>query len=916
MFSSGTACGGARRPARASVRVLALPLLLLLAASPSVVQGQGLRVNGTAINMAANGGRAELERIYGASKQWREAFKRSPSSACQGNGRSLCAAGENDAADTVPYAQLVVAASPLAYSSADPASTGGLNLVPAARDQRPCASCTAFAAAAAAQAAIAAVLRKNARDIEPLSTQDLMYCGIDAPTRCGDGWTLTEALRQLKDRAVATEACLPYRPPAADAKRAPPECAQDGCTGDGGDVMAALLGQASSKQNQRRHQQAAQGVFSFQPLVEQWVMEAHIREHGAVVSRFDIMDDFKDFFADPKNAKKVYTPKPGAKMVEPHAVTIVGYDISEKSWLCLNSWGPNWADGGLFRVAWRTASIASPTDTYGVTWEPTFSLARQLADARSRFLKAMDSKPGCFNYTAQKGDFVFSISQRFSVPLNQVLLENAPTIGDLDVPLAGKSLTLCNLQTPLDKNLAAFKAALRHNQVGISLNCFSYPSYYVLGVLDVLRELGLFTPTTKTASIGPTNGCLMCAGWGIDGAIKAYDDLRHQCANANLCMRKMTKAASNVITAHLPVAGVAEKCSGVCGMGLSELPPGKHPTHNRGRYKEVITYDSDEDFQQAMLAASYFPVVSDGANDIMYRSRKTTSGYNALEGKQPPCPAGVAYCLRVNCAPPPDFMPNHMPIETAMRSLGKARQMSPAYTSFAAVFTTNETAPAPRNAARAPAPGAAQREAAARAAAAAALETEPTAEELRKAGELGALMGVDIAPGLFVPLALDEQEAMGTVMLPPVDGMAEWMVDMGRKDARLWAQLWGVAGGGGGAAAAAPPRKAAAGAAAAAKPAATAAAAAKAAVPAAVAKPAVATAVAAPKPAVATAVAAPKPAASAAAAVPKPIAAAAAAAPKTTAAARVIPKPALAPPPPAAAGAPTRLLPQAAAPRR
>ena len=42
------------------------------------------------------------------------------------------------------------------------------------------------------------------------------------------------------------------------------------------------------------------------------------------VSRFDLMDDFKDFFSDPANRRKVYKPKPGAKLVETHAVAIVG----------------------------------------------------------------------------------------------------------------------------------------------------------------------------------------------------------------------------------------------------------------------------------------------------------------------------------------------------------------------------------------------------------------------------------------------------------------------------------------------------------------------------------------------------------------------------------------------------------------
>ena len=39
----------------------------------------------------------------------------------------------------------------------------------------------------------------------------------------------------------------------------------------------------------------------------------------------------------------------------------------------------------------------------------------------------------------------------------------------------------CPARTPaaLDKQISSFKAALKAKTVGISLNCFSYPSYYV-----------------------------------------------------------------------------------------------------------------------------------------------------------------------------------------------------------------------------------------------------------------------------------------------------------------------------------------------------------------------------------------------------------------------------------------------------
>ena len=75
----------------------------------------------------------------------------------------------------------------------------------------------------------------------------------------------------------------------------------------------------------------------------------------------------------------------------------------------------------------------------------------------------------------------------------------------------------------------------------------------------------------------------------------------------------------------------------------------------------------------AMLASSYFPEASDGGQTLGYRGVPSTSGYNALGGKQPPCPPGVEFCLRVTCAPPPEFMPSLMPIAVAIRWVWRLR---------------------------------------------------------------------------------------------------------------------------------------------------------------------------------------------------------------------------------------------------
>jgi C1A family cysteine protease len=64
-----------------------------------------------------------------------------------------------------------------------------------------------------------------------------------------------------------------------------------------------------------------------------------------------VLSDFKPFFADKRNAKAVYRLSANARFEFGHAVVLVGYNNEQRYWLVKNSYGSNWADGGLFRVS-------------------------------------------------------------------------------------------------------------------------------------------------------------------------------------------------------------------------------------------------------------------------------------------------------------------------------------------------------------------------------------------------------------------------------------------------------------------------------------------------------------------------------------------------------------------------------------
>jgi C1A family cysteine protease len=70
-------------------------------------------------------------------------------------------------------------------------------------------------------------------------------------------------------------------------------------------------------------------------------MKKSLVEHGPSYFRYDVYDDFYDYWRD-GGPGAVYTQKTGAKLGG-HAVLIIGWSDAKKAWLLKNSWG---ADGG------------------------------------------------------------------------------------------------------------------------------------------------------------------------------------------------------------------------------------------------------------------------------------------------------------------------------------------------------------------------------------------------------------------------------------------------------------------------------------------------------------------------------------------------------------------------------------------
>lgn len=160
-----------------------------------------------------------------------------------------------------------------------------------------------------------------------MSPYDLYFCGESADSRgCRSGWQLRAALQELGKRLPRQPECLPPSTTVLPGQK--PSC--DGCS-----IVNEL---------------AAQGTFTSVPVKDVWEAQMYIRQYGGVASSFDVLTDFRPFYSSFANAKRVYKPTANATLEERHAVVLVGYNNDEGYWLILNSWGPNWADGGLFRV--------------------------------------------------------------------------------------------------------------------------------------------------------------------------------------------------------------------------------------------------------------------------------------------------------------------------------------------------------------------------------------------------------------------------------------------------------------------------------------------------------------------------------------------------------------------------------------
>lgn len=217
-----------------------------------------------------------------------------------------------------------------------------------------CGSCWAFASTHAFDDHRS--IEANKRQVPTSMQRMVSCCRFSGCNGCGGGFA-DSGFRYLKDEGSVPESCQPYNEDSLVHPKG--EKCQDKCI-DGTGISIGI-----------NHQ-----LNSFAPVE---ATESKIREaldRGPLVTAMSVYTDFYTFMGN-----GIYHHVDGHE-AGGHLVEMVGYgsENGQNYWICKNSWGTEWGDGGYFRI--KAGEQESDIEQKGNIFSPFGGTGTEPADSR------------------------------------------------------------------------------------------------------------------------------------------------------------------------------------------------------------------------------------------------------------------------------------------------------------------------------------------------------------------------------------------------------------------------------------------------------------------------------------------------------------------------------------------------------
>ena len=278
-------------------------------------------------------------------------------------------------------------------------NVNGHSYVTGVREQKKCSACWAISVAAALESRVLITSHTPDQDLN-LSEQALVSCDLDN-FGCQGGY-LARALSYLQTTGIPLETDAPYT---------------SGETGINGTCTAAM------QQNTYR----VTGFERIAASVES--IKSALIQYGPLFTQYVIYEDFMYYESG------VYRHVEG--YIEGiHAVTIVGYDDAEQSWIVKNTWGPDWGESGYFRIRAGANECEIEQDVYAIHFAvvpgSSFVLSPASADFGTLVLPDQVSQTLPFTITNNGSVPLINISSMVTNPKYSVFPLTVSTLASAD----------------------------------------------------------------------------------------------------------------------------------------------------------------------------------------------------------------------------------------------------------------------------------------------------------------------------------------------------------------------------------------------------------------------------------------------------------------------------------------------------